>query len=396
MKESSFTRPLILAIRLNDTTPNPGQVGVVVWSSITNCRLEWNGTNWIEAFTPSSGFTAINRGGTNNNTYTAPVANAVPLIYYDGTKFNTDAGLRWNPAEKELYIGQLAMANLSAIPSPPTTDAVVMFTKKLASRNMPAFIGPNGLDTAIQPLLARNKIGYWNPSGNSDSAPPVFGFLALKEVGTATARKVATTNLLTRMRRLAYVSSNKAGALCGGYQHAAQYTTGNGLAGNSAMGGFFFVGRIGTSDASAVKGARAFIGLSSSVAAPINVEPNTLTNSIGLAQISTDNTQWHFVYGGRAAQTAIPLGTALGAPTDITTCYELSLFSPSTLDGVINYMVANLFTGVSVAGTITPTILGTQTPANTTLLAVRAWRTNNTTALAVGLDICSFYTETDN
>lgn len=93
MKESSFTRPLIIAISLNDTTPNPGQVGVVVWSSITNCRLEWNGTNWIEAFTPSSGFAAINRGGTNNATYTAPVANVVPLIYYDGTKFNTDAAL---------------------------------------------------------------------------------------------------------------------------------------------------------------------------------------------------------------------------------------------------------------------------------------------------------------
>lgn len=333
------------------------------------------------------------------NSQVGGVADVYPLLSPQvggSTAPLADAALRWNPAEKELYIGQLAMATLSAIPLPPTTDVVVMFTKKLASRNMPAFIGPNGLDTTIQPLLARNKIGYWNPSGNSATVPPVFGFLALTAVGTATARNVATTNLLTRMRRLAYVSAATAGSLCGGYQPSAQYTTGNGLAGNNAMGGFFFVGRIGTSDAAAVTGARAFIGLSSSVAAPTNVEPNTLTNSIGLAQISTDNTQWYLVYGGSAAQTAIPLGTVLGAPTVTTTCYELSLFSPPSLDGVINYMVTNLFTGVSVAGTITPTILGTQTPANTTLLAVRAWRTNNATALAVGLDICSFYTETDN
>ncbi len=39
---------------------------------------------------------------------------------------------------------------------------------------------------------------------------------------------------------------------------------------------------------------------------------------------------------------------------------------------------------------------GVQLPANTTLLTYQqAWRCNNTTALAVGLDIMSDYIETD-
>ena len=46
-------------------------------------------------------------------------------------------------------------------------------------------------------------------------------------------------------------------------------------------------------------------------------------------------------------------------------------------------------------GTLGPGTLGTTLPLNTTLLAPRAWRSNNTAALAVGLDVVNVYTETD-
>jgi len=39
--------------------------------------------------------------------------------------------------------------------------------------------------------------------------------------------------------------------------------------------------------------------------------------------------------------------------------------------------------------------VGVQTPASTVLLGHRAWRTNNTTGLAVGLDVLGVYIETD-
>lgn len=306
-----------------------------------------------------------------------------------------DRGLSWNPVNKKLHTGQLAMTAFATTPVTPVTDETVMFTKKIANRNMPAFISPNGIDAAIQPLLARNKVGYWAPTGNSVTVSS-FGFMTLLTIGTLTIRNVLTTNLLTRMRRLGFVSLAKAGSLVGAYQSAAQFTTGNGVAGNGALGGFFFVARIATADLVAVARARSFIGLSSALVAPTNVEPSTLTNSIGMAQISTDPTQWYLVCGGSVAQLPIPLGVILGSPANNATCYEISLFAPSFLNGVINYMVTNLATNVSVAGTINPTMPGVQTPASIIMLAIRAWRTNNLSLTAVGLDICSLYIETEN
>ena len=67
---------------------------------------------------------------------------------------------------------------------------------------MAAQIGPSGLDTTLQANLGGNKVALWMPPGSSTTVPGVFGMAALTAVGTATARTVATTNLLSRMTRL--------------------------------------------------------------------------------------------------------------------------------------------------------------------------------------------------
>lgn len=221
----------------------------------------------------------------------------------------------------------------------------------------------------------------WNPAGNSATVPVVDGFPAFTASGTATARNVAITNELTRAKRLAYVSAATAGALCGGYQTAAQFTTGSG-----STGGFDTSMYFGTSDASAVSGARMFVGVSSSVAAPTNVEPNTLLNSFGIAQLSTDSTQLYLVYGGSTAQTAVALGTNF-PPASASDIYRLMIFAPKGFNGTIRWAIDRVGTAFSTSGTVTPATAGVQTPLSTTLLAVRAWRCNNATALACGLDV---------
>jgi hypothetical protein len=194
------------------------------------------------------------------------------------------------------------------------------------------------------------------------------------------------------MKRNGWVSASTAGSLSSIYwaSASAQYTIGNG----AGLGGFLAIFRFGVSDAATVSGARMFVGMSTNVSAPTNVEPNTLTNTFGLAQLSTDATQWYMVQGGSTAQTAIALGTGLGAPTVVTVPMELALYaSPS--NGNVGYTVTNLGTGVSVSGTLTAATAGTQLPLNTAYLAPRLYRTNNATALAVGLDLGSVYLETD-
>ncbi|HSX30987.1 MAG TPA: hypothetical protein VLE99_03660 [Candidatus Saccharimonadales bacterium] len=312
-----------------------------------------------------------------------------------GSALGGDPNLTWSDTSQIMALsGSTPMIQLSGTTGSPASSAagtVGVFSRIVANRPLAAQIGPSGLATALQPFLARNKIGYWDPPGNATTVPGVFGITAPTVVGTATARNVATTNLATRMRRLGFVSSSTAGSLAEARVAAAQFSCGSGSNDGS---GFFFVIRWVPSDAATVAGERNFVGLMNSTSAATNVEPNTLTNTIGVAQLSTDATQLYIVYGGSSAQTQIALGTNFPGATISTTAYELAIFAPNSVSNTFYYQVTNITTGNIATGTLTGN--ATQVPQNSTLLAPRAWATNNATALAVGFDICSIYIETDN
>ena len=271
----------------------------------------------------------------------------------------------------------------------PPADTVRVFRREIANRQFPAFVGPAGLDSALQPLLARNKVGYWCPPGNANTVPGVLGFTAPTITGfTATARNVATTNLFTRMRRLGYVTAATAAAVGQWRQGVAQYTVGDSATG---LGGFFYVVRFGISDAAAVAGARMFMGMRIN-STPTNVEPSTLNQCIGIGHGAADTTM-HLYYGGSAAQTPINLGANFPADTRSVDAYELALFSPPN-SGDVHWEVTRLNTGHVAVGTIVNSG-ATVLPTNTTLITPWGYRTNNATALAVGLDVMSAYIETD-
>ncbi len=277
-----------------------------------------------------------------------------------------------------------------ATPAVPAADKLNLFAGRKANRMLPRFIGPSGLDVTLQPLVGSNKIAWWNPPGNATTVPGVLGIAAPTAVGTATARNVAATSMATRSRRLGYVSAATAGSLSGHYATTAQFTIGA-LGG---IGGFFYVCRFVVSDAAAVSGARMFVGLRNAVAAPTNIEPSSgQTNMVGVAQLSTSN-NLHIVYGGSTAQTAIDLGASFPANTLSADLYELALFAPPDTQ-VVYYQVTRMNTGDVATGTLSGAV-GTVIPAATIFLAHTAWRCNNATALAVGIDVVSLYIETDN
>jgi len=198
-------------------------------------------------------------------------------------------------------------------------------------------------------------------------------------------------HLATRMRRLGYVSSAIAGNLAGSYVPVAQFSCGSGADDGS---GFFYVIRWVPSDAATVSGERVFVGMSSSIAVPTNVDPATLTNCIGVAQLSGDATQLYMVHGGSSAQSTLPLGTNFPGASLSTTAYELAIFAPNSVANMYYYQVSNLVTGNTISGSFSGTAV--QVPQSGTLLAPRAWTCNNATALAVGIDVCSIYIETDD
>jgi hypothetical protein len=278
-----------------------------------------------------------------------------------------------------------------ATPGAAPANTVAAFCQSVAGRMMLAIIGPTGLSAGLQPFLARDKVGIWQPPGNATTVPGVMGYTAPTVVGTATARNVATTNFFARTRRLGFVSAATAGALAEARVAVAQITVGDG----AGLGGFTKVVRFGCSDAATVAGARQFVGVSSSIAAATNVEPSTLTNSIGVGHGAGD-TNLMVYWGGSAAQTPVNLGANFPANTLSVDAYELALFASPNLNNSVGYLVTRLNTGHTASGVLTG-VAGTALPASTTLLSsMKCWRTNNATALAVGLDLISDYIETDN
>jgi len=277
---------------------------------------------------------------------------------------------------------------LDEVGTPVTpSSAATIFVRNKADRRMVGQVGPSGIDYTFQPSLYGNKVAFWNPPGNSTTVPGVLGMAALTAQGTATARNVTTTNLLTRTKRLSVVSQNPAGSLAGYRLGVAQYTVGTG----SGAGGFMFVIKFGVADAKTAT--RMFIGMRNSTATPTNVEPSTITNCIGVGN-GAANTNLFIYYGGSAAQTPINLGANFPCNTNSQDLYELTLFSSPNSNNSVGYRVERLNTGDVASGTLTG-VAGTALPLSTTLLTMNTFRTNNASTGVVALDYVSIYIETD-
>ncbi|GIV43978.1 MAG: hypothetical protein KatS3mg035_1101 [Bacteroidia bacterium] len=271
----------------------------------------------------------------------------------------------------------------------PTTpiSGGTLFVLDKAGRSMFAQTCTNNLKYSFQPSLHGNKIAYWNPPGNAATIPGVFGMPNLRANGTVTTRSVSTTNLLTRTKRLALVSSSATGSFAGYRAPSRQYTIGDG----SGLGGFMYVIRFGVSDARTAN-TRTFIGLRDTTAAPTNVEPSTLTNCIGVGNGAANN-NFFIYYGGSVAQTPIDLGANFPCNTNSQDLYEFVLFASPNKNNEVGYQVIRLNTGHVASGVLTGTP-GVALPSSTTLLAQNDFRTNNTSTGTVSLDYVFIYIET--
>jgi len=265
-------------------------------------------------------------------------------------------------------------------PASPAAGST-LFSRYRAGRRMSAQIGPAGVDYSFQPSLFGNKVGWWTALGNSTTvALTAFGNTA---TGTATARTVATTNLSTSLRRLAYVSAATAGSSCGTRHGASQFYRGD-VAGRA---GFFYCARFVIDTVQA--GMRWFVGLLSAAGVIGNVNPSTLTNIVGFGIDSGQTTVRFFNNDGAGAATATDLGASFPATT-AAVVYEIRLFSaPNGAD--VFYSIERLDVAALAEGSVSADI-----PASTTLLAPQIWMNNGTTAAAVAIAAITQYIETDN
>ena len=274
--------------------------------------------------------------------------------------------------------------NETATPSVPSVG-VSTYSKAVGGRQMFAQIGKSGVDYSFQPFIARNRILLHQANGAATTITS-WGAAAPSATGTATARNSATTNAFTWMRRVGYVSAATAGSTAGLRSTVLQFGTGNG----ARLGGFHFVIRFGISDAAIVAGARTMVGLTATTTAFTNAEPSTFLNLIGMGHDSTDTNFQIMFNDGAGAATKIDLGANFSKSVTNTNMYELALYCAPN-GTTVYYQAINLTSDTSTSGTITTNI-----PLNTQLLTWQLWRSNNATAAAVGIDLCSVYIETDN
>jgi hypothetical protein len=297
-----------------------------------------------------------------------------------------NAGAIGGATNVSILSGDIALT--ASTPASTTADAMIT-DSPVAARHMLRVLPVDGGAYRLQRDMSSVDIAGWYPAPGVTTVPGTAGFPAATVVGTATARSYSTTNAYTRKNKLAYVSAATAGSLSSFRFAVAQCAIGNG----TGLGGFYYVQEFAISDAAAVAGARMFCGLRSLTSAATNVEPSTIVNGIGVGHGASDTTM-RLYYGGSSAQTPIDLGVNFPANTRSADVYRLTLHAPATYSPgpVVYYHVERLGTAFTASGTLTGTA-GVALPAVATLLNVNSFRTNNATALAVGLDIGRIYLE---
>lgn len=275
--------------------------------------------------------------------------------------------------------------NAASTPATPAASTMAMFGRKVAGRMLPAFIGPSGLDSVLQPSIARNKIAFANACGNSTTLSTLG--LVISGTGTATAANVATTNIHTWSKRLDYLVTVAATTAVAGWRSAAaQFGTGNA----AGLGGFHHICRFGPSTGVATATSRCFVGLTNSTAAPTDVNPSSLTNMIGVGWDNGDTNIQIMRNDGSGTATKIDLGASFPKPSaDRSQIFEIGLFcAPNTT--TINYEFTDIGSGAVATGSFS-----TDIPSNTTLLAPKGYMSVGGTSAVVGLALCSLYIETD-
>jgi len=291
------------------------------------------------------------------------------------TPWNSLTYLGASPTVSGIYLEQIDS------PSTPPSGQLVIYAKEVAGRLLPAFKGPSGLDTTLQPSLATN--GFYLVVPGTTTVMNVLGGPALTVVGTLSHPALNSTNLVTQTSRAQVVSSAAANSASEIRAAFARSWRGNA----SGLGGFLLRTRFAIT--STVANSRFYAGLTSSTTATTTTQvPSDLTNIISLGYDSADS-NFQIIHND-ASGTATKVDLGSNFPRGVTdTIYELNLFCEPN-GSVVKYKVIDLKNNYVAEGTIS-----TDLPSSTTFLAPHIFLSNGGTASAVTMHVVRLYLESD-
>jgi len=223
-----------------------------------------------------------------------------------GARVNFSAGTKTvfisNPTQDRFILPQL-----TADPTAPTSG-VLMYSRSIAGRSIPRFIGPSGLDSAVQPSLWANSIALWSPGASSTAA------VAIGTTWTVSATQahpiIADTNVMTRLRRATYTTTTTAGNTSGA--RSIQAVCDRNM-------GFFFAARFGILTYSASM--QVIVGLNAGSGA-LGGEPSAVNDSVYMGKDSGESV-WQVATRDTSATSKTSTGrnTAAAGAADVYDFY---------------------------------------------------------------------------
>ncbi len=265
----------------------------------------------------------------------------------------------------------------------PAANNVRLFGAKVGGRMMPAFEGPDGAASVIQPSFATRRVAMWSAISDTTSNS-TFG-MAPTSQGTATVASMSATNIFTASRRLDYLVTTAATTAIAAW--ASSSGINNHIFRN---GGFHIAARFGGATGMANTSHRFYAGLTSTAMNFSDAEPSSRANLIGVGYDSAD-TNWQLMHKtGTGAVTKVDLGAAFPRQSaDRSKMYVLALFCASGGSSVF-YQFTDLTTGAVASGEIT-----TNLPLETTATRVAVSASVGGVSSVVGISMAQVYIETD-
>lgn len=273
----------------------------------------------------------------------------------------------------------LVFTSVTTTPANPAAGTPILYTESIAGYELPVFDNSTNAAVPLQPNIGYKRVCMYGP--NTTTSVSYLNTVGATG-GTVANPTPASTNLLTSVRQVTFASTATAGTLAYIRSDVLECWRGNA----AGRGGFYFVAVVGL--LALVTGMRCFIGLTSSIAAPTNVNPLTsTTNSVLGIAIAADTGDWSFVACNGTNITATSLGANI--PVNNTDLIEVIIYSPPN-GSSISYQITDLSTGNVASGTTS-----TDIPATTTFLGMTGWICNNTTATITQFAMARMYLETD-
>lgn len=291
-----------------------------------------------------------------------------------GSEVSSD---RWN--EDHAIDVALDLPDNTTDPAAPASGLKI-YSKTRTNRRLLHFIGPSGVDSALQPALFGNRVMLWAPG--TGTAITALGLTPTTASSLYHPNPTSAT-LADSLYRTRCQTNATAGNAAGIRDVAPSIWRGNA----TGRGGFFLHHRF-CSGATAASLGQFFNGLSSTTSA-LTAEPSSMSNLLGVGKDIAD-TNWQFMRkegGGAVVKT--DLGVAYGN----NQTFDLIMFCAPNGSQVYVTVRQHNFDGTST--TLLDTSYSTSIPLNTTFLARRHDIRNGASAAVMNFDMVRSYVESD-